>query len=127
MRTNINVPIDEVIKERLQAVSTTYGISMANLIRDTIENFLPGSTVPKEFISDAGQLYVFNKGVPLRAILPFMSSMLGFKMVDDFTINIKGRDYKIDPYPEYSLLCNIKMCERLYQVIELSKRHNEII
>ena len=125
MKSNINIPVDSKTKERLNAVAATYGITMSTLLRDTIENFLPGSTVPKEFISDTGQLYVFNKGVPLRAILPFMSSMLGFKMVDDFAINIKGRDYKIDPYPEYSLLCNIKICERLYQVMELAKRESE--
>jgi len=90
---------------------------VSHIIKDAVENFLPYSDIPEDFIVSSGLSHVLKKGIPIRSILPFTSSMLRFNMLSDFEININGRKAFINPYPEYSMLCSIKIIERLYQTV----------
>lgn len=117
MRTNLNTPLNKELKDNVTVIAKKFGVTPTQLVRDTLENFMPFITVPDEFLTSSGLFHILPKGVPIRAILPFTASMLGYNMVDEFTINLNGNHVKINPYPEYSMLCGIKIIERLYQTI----------
>ena len=113
--------VDDKLKERLTATCDKFDLSTSYIIKNTLENFLPFTNIPEDFIMQAGLGKIFNQGVPLRAVLPFLSSMLGYNMINDYTIKIRGKEEYINPYPEYSVLCMIKLIERLYQAIKVNE------
>jgi len=117
MRKSITVKLDDETSERAAAVAKKFNVSVSHIIKDAVENFLPYSDIPEDFIVSSGLSHVLKKGIPIRSILPFTSSMLRFNMLSDFEININGRKAFINPYPEYSMLCSIKIIERLYQTV----------
>lgn len=117
MRKSITIKLDDQTAERAAQVAKKFNVSVSHIIKDAIENFLPYSDIPDAFIASTGLFHVLKKGVPIRSILPFTTSMLRFNMISDFEININGRTAFINPYPEYSLLCGIKIIERLYQTV----------
>ena len=118
MARSVTVKLEGDVLERAERMCEIYNVSLPKLIKDTIENFLPYSDVPKEFINETGLLNILKREIPIRAILPFTSSMLGFNMVSDFEIDLNGRKVFINPYPEHSMLCAIKIIERLFQAIQ---------
>lgn len=117
MPKTISVRIDDATAERAAEASKKFNISTGHIIKDAIENFLPYSDIPYNFLVSTGLSHILKKGIPIRSILPFTTSMLRYNMVSDFEININGRTAFINPYPEYSLLCGIKIIERLYQTV----------
>jgi len=120
--TSLTIRLSKESKQRLFFVAGQFNLKPATIINDVIDNFLPFVDIPEDFIIKTGLLNILNKNVPLRSILPFTASMLSFNMVNEFNINIKGHEYKIDPYPEYSLIAGIKMIERLYQVTKIADK-----
>lgn len=90
MPKSITIKLDDDTTRRAIETADKFGISINRIIKDAVENFLPYSTIPDKFITDTGLSNVLKKGVPIRSILPFTSSMLRYNMVGDFEINIKG-------------------------------------
>ncbi len=112
--------------EKLDKTCKQFNIKPSDLIKDTIKNFLSFIDIPQDFIEQTKLPAIFKLNIPIRTILPYLSSVLGYKMTNDFVININDKDYKIDPYPAYSMLCGIKLTERLYQTINIFKKKPEV-
>lgn len=121
MRRTVTIRLEGELLERAEKMAEKYDVSINKILKDTIENFLPTTDVPGAFLNDVGLSHILKRDIPIRAILPFTSSMLRYNMVTDFTINIKGKDAVINPFPERSMLCTIKIIERLYQTIKVNE------
>lgn len=115
-KTNINTPVTKQQRERLNSVATLFGLRQSEIIRDTIDNFLPIDPIPEAFIKQVDINFLLKNGSPIRTILPYMASKLGYTMYGEWTIKNKNGDkYTLNPFPEYSHLCVVRLVEQVYK------------
>ncbi len=114
------IRVNKNLRERLAQTKATFGISRTILIQNILENFLPIDPLPDDFIERCGFDLMVKQNTPIRAILPYTAAMLGYFMDGEFRLKIGSDCVNINPYPEHSILCNIKIIERLYQVLSLN-------
>lgn len=108
------------LKGRLQETKRLFGVPKGVLVKNALENFLPTTAIPEDFIDRCGFDLMVKQNVPIRAVLPYTSAMLGYFMDGEFRLKIGSDCVNINPYPEHSILCNIKIIERLYQALKLN-------
>ena len=116
-KLTISLTLDDTLAERFDATKKAFSISGSELVKNTLENFLPSSTIPEDFITRCNFDLMVKQNIPIRAILPYSAAMLGYFMDGEFRLKIGSERVIINPYPEHSILCNIKIIERLYQAL----------
>jgi len=119
-KLTISLTLDDSLEERFNTTKEVFGFSGPDLVRNTLENFLPSSALPKDFINRCNFDLMVKQNIPIRAILPYSAAMLGYFMDGEFMLKIGPERVIINPYPEHSILCNIKIIERLYQALMLN-------
>lgn len=116
MSKNINISVSPKQKDKLEKVCNSFEIRPATLFRDTIDNFLPFDEIPEYFINNINVQLLLKNSPPIRTILPYTASMLGYSLHGEWAIkDRKGNIYEIDPLPQCGRLCAIKIVEELWK------------
>jgi hypothetical protein len=102
-------------RARLQRYCKALEIKQAHLMRDTIDSFLPHDLVTEDFLRQTNALFLLKNGAPIRTLLPNMAVNLGYTVHDDWYIKYNGETLKLDPLPERSLICGIRIIEMLWK------------
>ena len=116
----ISVKADDALVKRFEDTKKAFSVSGSELVKNTLENFLPSNPVPEDFINRCTFDLMIKQNIPIRTILPYGAAMLGYFMDGEFRLKIGPERVIINPYPEHSILCNIKIIERLYQALSLT-------
>lgn len=116
-KTNIAVPVTKHQKNKTKRMCDSLSMRMADLFRDTIHNFIPEDEIPQDFIDTININLLLKNGAPVRTILPYMASVLGYSMDGTWGIKTKnGERYELNPFPEYGHLCTIRIIEQLWKI-----------
>lgn len=115
-KTNINTPVTKEQRKRLNEVASSFNMKQSELVRDTLDNFLPIDPIPEHFVKMIDINFLLKKGAPIRTIVPYITSKLGYVMYGEWTIkNGQGQTFTLNPFPEYSHLCAIRIVEQIYK------------
>lgn len=115
-KTNLSTPVTKEQRDRLNIIASSIGLKQSEIIRDTLDNFLPIDPIPEHFIKEVDINFLLKKGAPIRTIVPYIASKLGYVMYGEWTIkNKQGQTFILNPFPEYSYLCTIRIVEQIYR------------
>ncbi len=111
----ITFNLEDNVKSRLLQTLSNFDLRMAPVMRNTVKALTINTYIPLDFLDRFNVDFIIKSGMPIRTIAPYLSSYANMDVIGDFLLSdVKGNKIRLDPYPEYSLLCIIKMVEKLY-------------